>query len=274
MRALGKPRSVILATLILGALPAKADNFDCLMDPAEVIELGSAVTGLLDEVSVDRGDRVRAGDVVAHLESKVQQKTVELLRVRANSVTVIDAQKQQLAMIEKRYTRLSQLRDRGIAKEDALDQVEVERIAAASNLFQAELNQQIAARELERSQAELDQRTIRSPVDGIIEERLLTGGEYVGNDDHILKIVRLDPLKIEAFFPVSLYGSIKVGDEAIVRPVAPLNGAYVAKVKAVNHVFDAASATFAAVLELPNPDGVLPAGHRCQLSLKGHIEAQ
>lgn len=256
-----------LAAFALASEPVHADGFDCLMDPAEVIELGSPVNGLLESVTVDRGDKVKAGDVVARLSSEVQERTVELLRVRANARTVIEAQQRQMVMIEKRYARVEQLRERGIATEDALDQAEVERIAAQSNLFQAELNQQLAERELQRAEAELSQRTIRSPVDGIIEERTLTGGEYVGNDDHILKIVRLDPLNVEAFFPVSLYGSISPGDKAVVRPVAPLQGEYVATVKAINRVFDAASSTFAAVLELPNPDGLLPAGHRCQLYL-------
>jgi RND family efflux transporter MFP subunit len=257
----------MLAAFALAAAPSRADGFDCLMDPAEVIELGSPVTGLLESVTVDRGDKVKAGQVVARLNSDVQERTVELLRVRANAHTVIEAQQHQMAMIEKRYARVEKLHERGIATEDALDQAEVERIAAQSNLFQAQLNQQLAERELERAEAELNQRTIRSPVDGIVEERVLTGGEYVGNDDHILKIVRLDPLNVEAFFPVSLYGSIAPGDKAVVRPVAPLDGEYIATVKAINHVFDAASATFAAVLELPNPHGLLPAGHRCQLFL-------
>lgn len=255
------------ADLALAAGPAAADGYDCLMEPAEVIELGSAVTGLLDEVTVEHGDAVRAGDVIARLNSLVEQSTVDLLRVRANSRDVIDAQQQQIEMIEKRYARVSKLYERGVASETALDEVEIERIAARSNLFQVELNQNIAQKELVRAEVALAQRTILSPVDGFIEERTLTGGEYVGNDDHIVKIVRLDPLKIEAFFPVSLYGSIAPGDQATVRPVAPLEGEYIATVKAINRVFDAASSTFVAVLELPNPEGALPAGHRCQIFL-------
>lgn len=257
----------VCVALLLITGPSAAQGYDCLMDPAEVIELGSPVAGLLEEVTVERGDEVQAGDVVARLHSAIEQSTVEILRARANSSTVIEAQKQQVAMIERRYERISQLRERGIATEDELEQVEVELIAVRSNLFQAELNQDLARKELARAEVELEQRVIRSPVDGIVEERALTGGEYVGGDDYILKIVRLDPLNIEAFLPVSLYGSIAPGDVATVRPAAPLEGEYAATVKAIDHVFDAASATFVAVLELANPDGRLPAGHRCLLFL-------
>ena len=142
-------------------------------------------------------------------------------------------------------------------------------IAAQSLLFQAELNQEIARKELVRAEVSLSLRTIRSPSAGVVLSRSLSAGEYVGSDDHLMTIVQLDPLKIEAFLPVALYGTITVGDEAIVSPAPPLSGSYLASVVSVDRVFDAASATFSAVLELPNSDQSLPAGHRCTLTVKG-----
>ncbi len=262
--------AALVATLF-ALLPsgATADSFDCLMDPADMVELGSAVSGLLDEVLVERGTRVTRGQAVARLNSEMEASTVELLRVRATSTSAIEAQADQLAMIEKRYGRISELRQRGIATEDAYDQVEAERIAARSLLFQAELNREIAQMELARAETALEQRTIRSPIDGIVSRRVLSAGEYISSDDHVAEIVQLDPLKIEAFVPVSLYGDVAVGQGATVSPAAPLSGEYPATVVAVDRVFDAASGTFIVQLELPNPDGALPAGHRCRLAFDG-----
>ncbi|SHJ72026.1 RND family efflux transporter, MFP subunit [Palleronia salina] len=252
---------------LVAALPAAAQDYDCLMDPAEEIELGSSATGLLLERLVDRGDTVKKGQLVARLKSEIERSTVELLETRAESSAVIDAQRRQLEMIERRYERVATLRERGVATEEQFDAVEAERIASQSLLFQAELNREIAVKELERARISLDQREIRSPVDGIVAEAVLSAGEYVGSDDHLVRIVRLDPLKIEAFLPVSLYGEVSLGDSATVRPVAPLDGAYEAKIVAIDRVFDAASSTFVVVLELPNETGQLPAGHRCRLAL-------
>lgn len=254
--------------LAASALPhaATAQEFDCLMDPAEQIELGSPASGLLDAVLVRRGDVVEKGQVVAELNSIVERSTVDLLNTRAQSTAVIDAQAEQLAMIEKRFARVSNLRERDLTTEEVFNQVESELIAARSLLFQAELNREIALKELVRAEVALSMRRISSPISGVVFEKVLSAGEYVSNDDHILKIVQLDPLKVEAFLPVSLYESVKVGDIATVRPVAPLKGQYEATITAVDRVFDAASGTFVIVLELPNPDGVLPAGHRCTLS--------
>ena len=258
-----------LAFLSAVLLPASvgAESFDCLMDPSEEIELGSPVSGLLEEVTVGLGDRVTAGQIVARLTSSIEQSTVDLLELRANSTGVVDAQKRQVEMMQGRFDRVSSLVERGVSTQEALDQIESELITVESLLMQAELNRDIAIKELARARIALGLRTIHSPVDGIVRERVLVGGEYADADDHILKLVRLDPLRIEAFLPVSYFGKIVAGDRAVVRPAAPLGGAFDAVVKTVDPVFDAASATFVVVLELPNPDGALPAGHRCMLDL-------
>ncbi|MCA8926643.1 MAG: efflux RND transporter periplasmic adaptor subunit [Alphaproteobacteria bacterium] len=265
-----KPLCVLsLATALLAALPARSAEVDCLMEPNEVVELSSAVSGLLTEVKVRRGDRVEAGQLIARLDSKVEASTVELLDLRANSTSVIDAQRKQLDMVEKRYNRIATLRNRGVASVSDLDQVEGERIASQSLLAQAELNRDLAIKELARAKAALGQREIFSPISGVVALRNLTEGEYVNQDNYVVRIVQLDPLKIEAFVPISLFGKVKAGDTAIVHPAAPIEGAYKARVITVDRVFDAASGTFVVLLEIPNPDDRLPAGHRCRLEIGG-----
>ena len=258
-------RTVI--SLLLLCTPAIAESYDCLMDPSEEIELGSPVAGLLEEVVVDRGDRVQEGQVLARLRSEIERSTVELLKLRAESTGVIDAQTKQVEMIERRYQRVVSLLDRGVATQETLDLVESELTASQSLLVQAELNRDLALKELARARIALELRSIESPVDGIVRERVLVGGEYVDSDDHILKIVRLDPLRVEAFLPVSLYENVAIGDMALISPAPPLAGAYEGRIVSVDPVFDAASATFVIVLELPNPEGTLPAGHRCRLEI-------
>ncbi|MBS0126639.1 efflux RND transporter periplasmic adaptor subunit [Thetidibacter halocola] len=262
-------RPALVLSLLLAAPPVFAQGYDCLMDPFETVELASPVAGLLDEVLVERGDVVTEGQLIARLSSEIEESTVDLLAIRANSTAVIDAQAQQVEMIRKRHDRIVQLQDRGIATQETLDQVETELIAAQSLLLQAELNRDLALKELARAKIALGQRTILSPVDGIVRARVMGAGEYVDADDHIVEIVQLDPLRVEAFVPVSLFGKLNVGQSGTVRPAEPIAGAYEARIVAIDPVFDAASATFVVVLELPNPERSLPAGHRCTLDIGG-----
>ena len=76
---------------------------------------------------------------------------------------------------------------------------------------------------------------------------------------------RLRPLHVEVVLPVSLYGRIKPGMKGVVLPERPIQGEYAARVKVVDRVVDAASGTFGVRLELPNPQGAVPAGVKCKV---------
>jgi membrane fusion protein (multidrug efflux system) len=92
-------------------------------------------------------------------------------------------------------------------------------------------------------------------------------GEYI-EQEFILKLAQIDPLNVEVILPVTFFPSIKVGMDAMVVPEAPLGGQYVAKIKIVDSVIDAASGTFGVRLELPNPGNRLPAGLKCKVILE------
>ncbi len=80
-----------------------------------------------------------------------------------------------------------------------------------------------------------------------------------------MKPAQIDPLNVEVILPVSQLLFIKVGMRAKVIPEAPIGGQYIAEVKIVDRVIDAASGTFGVRLELPNPNNRLPAGLKCKV---------
>lgn len=249
-----------------GRADEQRQDFDCVMDPPLVVKVGSAVSGLLESVDVGRGDRVRAGQVIARINAAVERATLDLLAVRVASRAAIEAQEARLSFIEARLARVRQLFERGVATQDALDELEAERIASRSLLSQAEMDQALAVKELARAQTTLSIREIRSPVDGIVRERSLSAGEYLNQEAHVATIVQLDPLFVETFLPVDYYGLVALGDIGRVAPAPPIAGLHPATVTVIDSVFDAASSTFGVRLELPNPGGRLPGGHRCQVS--------
>ena len=115
----------------------------------------------------------------------------------------------------------------------------------------------------------LAEKTVRSPVDGIVTERRMSPGEYRGADvSHILTVAQVDPLFVEVFAPIAQLTSVAVGQTVTIRPEAPVGGEYQARIKVIDRVFDAASGTFGMRLELPNPGYRLPAGLRCRIDLK------
>ncbi len=257
----------VLLMLPAAALQASETRVACVMQPSMVIRLASAVGGVLVEVPVDRGDRVARGDVVARLDSRVQRVELELATLRAESSIETEIAEARMELTTLRGNRIEQLFQRQIATEDQYQEVLAERRLVALEMRRAVTER--AAAELERQRVEetLALREIRSPIDGVIVERLLSPGEFVHQEAPVLRIARVDPLHVEAYLPAALLPLVRQTAEAVVHPLAPVGGSYAARIVVVDQVLDAASGTFGIRLELANPDGVLPAGLRCELDL-------
>ena len=247
------------------AVGPEADTFDCMILPSEEVDLGSPITGRLEEIPVERSDYVEAGQVVARLESTVEQAAVRVAQARAGRTVDVESRRASLALGQQRRTRARELFERETLSLDLRQEVETEATLSELELERARENQRIAALELERTRAELARRTIRTPVSGYVVERLMTPGEVV-DEETILRIAQVDPLRVEVILPSYLLGKVRAGDLATIVPEAPLDGPRAAQVALVDPVLDGASGTFGARLLLPNPDRELPAGLRCRVS--------
>lgn len=256
----------VMAVAGAAGTPAWSATFDCVIDPSLTLKLGSPVATILDTVDVERGDFVKQGQVIAHLTSAVEQAAVAVNAAKAESTAEIEAK--QAMMEEKRgvLARKVTLQQRAYASPQDIDIAQAEYDVAVQELAAAKVAHHMAALELQRSKAELEQRTIRSPIDGVIVKRALGPGEYVHQEANIVTMARIDPLYVEAFLPVRYFGLVKPGDTASVRPDDPVGGERSAAVTIVDQVFDAASGTFGIRLALPNPDHVVPAGLRCRIT--------
>jgi multidrug efflux pump subunit AcrA (membrane-fusion protein) len=126
---------------------------------------------------------------------------------------------------------------------------------------------------LRRAEGLLRQRVILSPLDAVVTERVLGPGEYRTEQAHILVLARMNPLYVEVFVPLALFGQARPGMIAEVEPEAPVGGRYRATVTVVDTLFDASSGTFGVRLSLPNPDLSLPGGLRCKIRFLDQADA-
>jgi len=230
--------TMLFVLLTAAALPARAQEFECLLEPHEVVNVSSPVAGLLAAVNVERGDQVGKGQVIARLKSEAEQAAVDLARARAE-------------FGQRKVVRNEELIQQALISPSEKDELETESHTAQLELRQAE--------------AVLKQRTIKSPIDGVVVERFLSAGEFVQSDP-ILKIAQLNPLNVEVIVPVSRFGNVHKGMKAVVQPQALINGSYKAEVVIVDRVIDAASGTIGVRLELANPDYHIPAGLKCTVT--------
>jgi RND family efflux transporter MFP subunit len=252
-----------LATQSPGFGAGDAVTGTCVIKPHVTVQLGSAVSGMLSATLVDRGDTVKRGQVVAQIESSVEQATLALDRMRASNDSAVKVEQADMDLMSRETERKQFLVDKRIANENSLDELQTKVREGELRVRQAKMDQALAALTADRSERALALKQIRSPVDGVVIDRKLSAGEYIYEQTSIMTIAQIDPLNVELVLPLNRYGSIRIGATATVHPAAPVGGAYPAKVEVVDPVIDAASDTFGVRLMLPNPDRAIPAGIRC-----------
>src|SRR5512139_2251215 len=245
-------RSLVLTGLFLIAMmaslhaaPMHDPGLDGIIEPSCTVNLGSGVPGVIEEIVVDRGDLVQKGQVLVRLDSKVERASME-------------SRKARYEFARNEYKRKSGLYGKALIPTREVDE--------------SETNLKIAQRDFEEAEKVYERRTIRSPIDGVVVQRLLQPGERV-EEQPILKLAQLSPLYVEVIAPAGMLGSVKTGDRVAVRPEDPIKGEFIGKVTIVDNVVDAASGTFGIRIELENKNYSLPSGLKCKVRFLGKGKA-
>ncbi|MCX2983186.1 efflux RND transporter periplasmic adaptor subunit [Halieaceae bacterium IMCC14734] len=271
MRILTKTRirQLIVVSLALAlqlTALARAESIlsplDCVLEPSEVVEVSSAVEGVIEQIHVDRNDMVKKGQLLVELDDEVETTQVELAAARANLRTNIDLMETELKFNKRNEDRLAQLYATNTISLHIKDEAETDTKKSALQLKNAREAQQLARLELAKAKAILELRSMHSPIDGVIVARHKVAGEFV-EDQSILRIAQLDPLVVEVIVPGERFGTIKEG--MLVEVVPEHNGkqALMARVTMVDRVIDPSSGTFDVRAELENDDYSIPSGLHC-----------
>ncbi len=263
----------VILMLLISVVPrdaaGQANTCQGLIEPSATFTLSPVVAGRLEDTKVDRGDRVKAGQVLIQLDSGVEEATVQLQKVRAEAearkLSAREIVRQRKIDLDKKEKLFA---DGILSDKDILEARTLHRVAEL-DVQQADEEQRTAAMELKRAQEVLSQRAVKSPANGIVLKRIRRPGEVVRELEPVLTVVRLDPLWVETFCPKELFGKIRSGQEAEVLPEAPHNGRYRARVEVVDAVVEATSGTFGIRLEMKNPEEKIPAGIRCTVRFLG-----
>jgi RND family efflux transporter MFP subunit len=209
----------------------------CLLEPSMEVELSSEVTGVLEKVTVQRGDRVKKGQVLISLSSRVERAVLATARAK-------------VSFAKRKVKRNEVLYKKGLLSDHERDEMLTE--------------QRLAELLASESYIRLKQRETKSPISGVVVERYLEPGELV-DEEPFMKIVALNPLHAEVVMRSEFYGKIQKGMDVLLFPDVVLGQGYKGTVHLVDPLIDAASGTFAIRVLVPNDELVLPAGLKCRI---------
>lgn len=200
------------------------------VEPNQIAMLRARTEGIVEEM-IASGARVSAGDAVGQLSTDDRQ--ARLARARA-----------QLASAQRDY-------------DSAMDLVEggfVSRSEAQTRLAELEA----ARADLRAIELEIDNTTLRAPIDGIVNRVESELGSYVTVGGEVLQIVDNNPLIAVVHIHQSAAPRLRTGMDTRVRFVG--GGQREGTIRFIAPVADAATRTFRVEVEIDNSDGALPSG--------------
>jgi len=273
----GKARAGLAALAIVVASSAVAaspppSGYDCLIEPAQTVELGTPVTGVVEKVLVQRGDRVKRGQVLATLESRAEQAAADLAHYKSQLAGPTQMAEAKIEFADRKFARRRDMAAEKLMSPQDRDDAEAELRAARAELQTAKENREESRLEFNQQSAQLALRTVRSPFDGVVVDQMIWPGETVepGATKHaIVKVARLDPLRVRVVMPMRAFGEPKVGGPVRVTSEVQPDEPYTARVANIDRVIDAASGTFVVLLDLSNTALDLPSGVKCKAQFAG-----
>lgn len=265
-----------LGFTLLAVAPVRADEkldrfnkvvaaSSCLIEANRIVRLSSQVQGTLAEVGVRRGDRVTRGQIVARLDSTVEQAQLEALRLKAETDVYIRSKSVVAETTRASVMRQRELGRRDVASAQQVQKAEMEHEVALAELAQAELDRNLAALDLQRAEGTMNRRVLRAPVDGVVTRVALSPGEFADPQQAAMEIAETSVLRVELFLPLEVYPAIRLGMKARVQPQEPIGGSHPVTVVSRDGTIDSASGLFQVQFHLANEDGRVPGGIRCTI---------
>lgn len=150
------------------------------VEPTNLVEISSELSGILQSVNVDFNDIVVSGEVLATLDTTKLEASLAVSRASLDSAIARVAMAQAtLDEVRVQYDTALRLEERGVTSHQTIVSQNAAFIRAQAELQSALANRSLAEANLDLTQAELDKACICSPIDGIILDRAVDEGQIV-----------------------------------------------------------------------------------------------
>jgi HlyD family secretion protein len=150
------------------------------IEPTNLVEISSELSGTVREVMVDYNDVVDVGTVLAELDTTKLEAQVAVQRASVEAAEARMAMAQaELDNVRERFQRTFELNARGFSSAEELSSLETELIRAEAELQYSVAERSLAEANLTLHQAELDQACICSPIRGVVLDRDVDAGQIV-----------------------------------------------------------------------------------------------
>jgi len=172
------------------------------IQPERKADLRAEVGAVVMQVYKENGEVVKKGDLLVRLDD------TSLRDAMASSQEAVRASTQSLEQSERMFQRNKTLRASGMASAQALEDAEIRRNNAQSDLAAAKARLVAANQQLSRT-------LVRAPFDGIVSERKVSNGDTAQIGKELVKVVDPNSMRFEGRVSADKVGVVKAGQSVL-----------------------------------------------------------
>ena len=220
----------------------------------DVDQIGFSLPGLVSEVLVKEGQEVKKGQLLAKLDTSVEQAELDKQEFLVKSNVQLQAATAQRELAEKKLERKEQIYK---AKAGSIEEVEEQRLEVVVSKLKEQLaNEETQSKkyDIAKLKAQIAKMQIVSEHDGIVRKIDAKPGEVGDPQKPSMEIVVNDPLFVEVNLPSKMTTEMKLGQSMFVRYLDEPGKWREAKVVFFDPVADASVGRQLVRLEMPNPE--------------------
>jgi RND family efflux transporter MFP subunit len=230
------------------------------LKPKEQVDVTSKITGRVEKLTLQVGDYVKRGDLIAVLDDAELEQQVRRAEAALAVVRATQQQRQaELSNAKADLGRAKQLTEGGLISRQEYDTKLTSFRVVQSQIALAQAQQEQAAAELKELKIQLEQMRIHSPISGYIAQRYVDIGAVISPSTPIARVVNLSTMVTVANVPESQVSKLRVGNQAVVNVDAFGSQPFRGRVARVSPVLDVATRTALVEVEIPNPKSELKA---------------
>lgn len=219
--------------------------------PFQEIKITSKIPGRVEEVYVEEGSQVKAGQTLIQLE---QEELVLGVKQEESSLTSANA---HLADTKNDYEKMKKLWEEKCIAGQRWDKIQVGLEVAESQVEHAKAALALARNQLANS-------NIKSPMNGIVAKKFVEPGEVVSPPMMpgipLFQIMKLDVLKTKVNISEKRINQIHIGQESEIMVDGFPGKTFCGKISKIAPVVDPQSRTFEVEINIANPELELKAG--------------
>jgi len=226
------------------------------IQPERKADLRAEVPAVVMAVHKDNGQAVQRGDLLVRLDDT---------SIRDGLLSAQEAERaasQAFDQAQRQSQRMKTLREQGMASAQQLEDAEIRRNTAQSDLSAARTRLVAARQQLQRTE-------VRAPFDGIVAERKVSAGDTAQVGKELLKVIDPRSLRFEGLVSSDAIQSVKVGQAVSLRVNGYGKQEFGGRVKFVSPTANPTTRQVEVIVEIPGDAPARLAG----LYAEGRIEA-